>query len=210
MMLARWRESRSLSLLSRARGSKGEGTDARADRANVDPDLARRFRDAALPHMDAVYSLARYLLRNPDDADDAVQECYLRALRHFNSFQGPAIKPWLMAILRNVCRAEYGRRATAHDGDGEVAESAVPLWQEPQRPPDAEMLARKDAESIRDLVASLPEAFREVLVLREVDDLSYRDIAKVIDAPVGTVMSRLARARAMLRDAWLAADKGNA
>ncbi|HEY7298778.1 MAG TPA: sigma-70 family RNA polymerase sigma factor [Xanthobacteraceae bacterium] len=158
--------------------------------------------------MDAVYSLARYLLRNADDAEDAVQECYLRALRHFASFQGPAIKPWLMAILRNVCRAEYGRRATAHDGDGEVADSAVPLWQEPQQPADVEMLARKDAESVRDLLASLPETFREVLVLREVDDLSYRDIAKVIDAPVGTVMSRLARGRAMLRDAWLAADKG--
>ena len=208
MMLARWRGSRSLSLLSRGRESKGEATDARTDRASIDPDLARRFRDAALPHMDALYSLARYLLRNPDDAEDAVQECYLRALRHFDSFQGPAIKPWLMAILRNVCRAEYGRRAAAHDGGDELTESAVPLWQEPQQPPDAEMLARKDAESVRDLVASLPEAFREVLVLREIDDLSYRDIAKVIDAPVGTVMSRLARARAMLRDAWLAADKG--
>jgi RNA polymerase sigma-70 factor (ECF subfamily) len=208
MMLARWRESRSLSLLSHARASNGKARNTVADRANVDPDLARRFRDAALPHMDALYSLARYLLRNPDDAEDAVQETYLRSLRHFDSFQGPAIKPWLMAILRNVCRAEYGRRATAHDGDGEVAESALPLWQEPQQPPDAEMLARKDAESVRNLLALLPEAFREVLVLREVDDLSYRDIAKVIDAPVGTVMSRLARARAMLRDAWLAADKG--
>jgi RNA polymerase sigma-70 factor (ECF subfamily) len=208
MMLARWREGRSFSLLSGTRGSNGEASDTMADRASADPDRARRFRDAALPHMDAVYSLARYLLRNPADAEDAVQECYLRALRHFDSFQGPAVKPWLMAILRNVCRAEYGRRATAHDGDGEVAESAVPLWQEPQQPPDVEMFARKDAESIRDLVASLPEAFREVLVLREVDDLSYRDIAKVIDAPVGTVMSRLARGRAMLRDAWLAADKG--
>ena len=112
MMLARWREGRSLSLLPRSRGSKEQATATSADRAS-DPELARRFRDAALPHMDALYSFARYLLRNPDDAEDAVQECYLRALRHFETFQGPAIKPWLMAILRNVCRAEYGRRASA-------------------------------------------------------------------------------------------------
>src|SRR5439155_204513 len=97
--------------------------------SNDDPDKARRFREAALPHLDDVYSLARYLLRSADDADDAVQECYLRALRHFASFQGPAIKPWLMAILRNVCRAEYARRANSTDV--EIAEAAIPLWQEP-------------------------------------------------------------------------------
>src|SRR5262245_21578782 len=78
-----------------------------------DPTRAQRFRDAALPHLDAVYTLARYLLRNPTDAEDAVQECYLRALRHFDTYRGPAMKPWLLAILRNVCRAEYARRAAA-------------------------------------------------------------------------------------------------
>jgi len=180
-----------------------------AGRASVDPELARRFRDSALPHLDALYSLARYLLRSADDADDAVQECYLRALRHFEGFQGPSIKPWLMAILRNVCRAEHGRRMTAADGNTEIADSAIPLWQEPQQPPEFEVLRQRDAESIRTLLGLLPEPFREVLVLREVNDLSYRDIAKVIDVPVGTVMSRLARARALLREAWLAADTGN-
>src|SRR5450631_4921529 len=79
--------------------------------ANDDPDKARRFRDAALPHLDDVYTLARYLLRSAADADDAVQECYLRAFRHFDGFRGQATKPWLMAILRNVCRAEYARRS---------------------------------------------------------------------------------------------------
>lgn len=208
MMLARWREGREpVARFPRARGSERR-SDVIVGRTSVDPELARRFRDAALPHLDALYSLARYLLRNPADAEDAVQESYLRALRHFDSFQGPAIKPWLMAILRNVCRAEYGRRATTVDGDGEIADSAIPLWQESQQPAEAVLLQRRDAESIRDLLGSLPEAFREVLVLREIDDLSYRDIAKVIDAPVGTVMSRLARARTMLRNAWLAADKG--
>ena len=209
MMLARWREGRKpLPSLPRLQRQEGRGSEVMAGRASVDPEAARRFRDAALPHLDELYSFARYLLRNPDDAEDAVQECYLRALRHFDTFQGSAIKPWLMAILRNVCRAEYGRRRTAADGDGEVTDSAIPLWQEPQEPPEAEMLRQRDTESVRALLASLPDAFREVLVLREVDDLSYRDIAKVIDAPVGTVMSRLARARTMLRDAWRAADKG--
>ena len=76
----------------------------------VDSDTARRFRDATLPHLDDVYTLARYLLRSAADADDAVQECYLRALKHFNTYRGPAMKPWLLAILRNVCRAEFSRR----------------------------------------------------------------------------------------------------
>src|SRR5215470_7746055 len=145
MMLARWREGREpLASLPRSRGRDRRGSEPMAGRASVDPDLARRFRDAAVPYLDEVYSLARYLLRNPADAEDAVQECYLRALRHFETFQGPAIKPWLMAILRNVCRAEYGRRKTASDGDAELADSAVPLWQEPQQSPEGEILRRKD------------------------------------------------------------------
>src|SRR5262245_25643521 len=74
-------------------------------------DKPRRFRDAALPHLDDVYTLARYLLRNAADAEDAAQECYLRALRHFDTFRGTDIKPWLLAILRNVCRSEFARRS---------------------------------------------------------------------------------------------------
>jgi DNA-directed RNA polymerase specialized sigma24 family protein len=84
--------------------------------ANDDPEKARRFRDAALPYLDDVYTLARYLLREPADAEDAVQECYLRALKHFDSYRGPAMKPWLLAILRNVCRAEFARRAGSSTG----------------------------------------------------------------------------------------------
>src|SRR4029077_18612032 len=171
-----------------------------------DPAKARRFRDAALPHLDAVYTLARYLLRNQADADDAVQECYLRALRHFDTLRSPDVKPWLFAILRNVCRAEYGRRSRVllYDVNAEPdkPESEIPLWQEAQDTPETEMLRKLDAETIRGLVAALPDAFREVIVLREVDDLSYREIAAVVSAPVGTVMSRLARGRALLREAW--------
>ena len=178
--------------------------------ASDDPDKARRFREAALPHLDDVYTLARYLLRDASDAEDAVQECYLRALKHFDSYRGPAMKPWLFAILRNVCRAEYARRATTPTSAIEdVPESAeqTPLWHEAEETPEAQLVRRWDADTIRRLVAALAEPFREAFVLREIQNLSYREIAKVAEVPVGTVMSRLARARAMLRSAWLAEEE---
>ena len=174
-------------------------------------DKAERFRALALPHLDDVYTLARYLLRDPADAEDAAQECYLRAFRHFDTFRGDAIKPWLLAILRNVCRAEYARRgklaAVRADLDDEAAEAACEgLWGDASASPETASLTNLDAETARRLIAQLPGVFREVLVLREVNDLSYRDIADVIAAPVGTVMSRLARARNLLRQAWAAEE----
>jgi RNA polymerase sigma factor (sigma-70 family) len=175
-----------------------------------DPEKARRFREAALPHLDDAYTLARFLLRNPADAEDAVQECFLRAYRHFGSYRGPAMKPWLFAILRNVCRAEYARRATTPTSAIEdVPESAeqTPLWHEVQETPEAQLQRHWDTDAIRRLVATLAEPFRETFVLREIQNLSYREIAKVAEVPVGTVMSRLARARAMLRSAWLAEEE---
>jgi RNA polymerase sigma factor (sigma-70 family) len=178
-----------------------------ATSSNDDPDKARRFREAALPYLDDVYTLARYLLRDAADAEDAVQECYLRALKHFDSYRGPAMKPWLFAILRNVCRAEFARRAAAPtgaiEGTHETAEQA-PLWHEAQETPEAQILKERDAATIRRLVEALAEPFKETFVLREINNLSYREIAEAVGAPVGTVMSRLARARAMLRSAWLA------
>src|ERR1700743_264756 len=123
--------------------------------SDEDPERARRFREAALPHLDDVYTLARYLLRNASDADDAVQECYLRALKHFDSYRGPAMKPWLFAILRNVCRAEYARRASAPsttlDGAPETVEQA-PMWHEEQQTPEAAVLKERDAVTVRKLV----------------------------------------------------------
>ena len=170
-------------------------------------DKARRFREAALPYLDDVYTLARYLLRDANDAEDAVQECYLRALKHFDTYRGPAMKPWLFAILRNVCRAEFARRAaspsTAIEDTPEAAEQA-PLWHEPQQTPEGEVLRERDASAIRRLVDALAEPFKETFVLREINNLSYREIADAVGVPVGTVMSRLARARAMLRTAWMA------
>jgi RNA polymerase sigma-70 factor, ECF subfamily len=178
--------------------------------ANAEHDKARRFRDAALPYLDDVFTLSRYLMRNPADAEDAVQECYLRALRHFDSYRGPAMKPWLLAILRNVCNAEFARRGksevTADYTEAEPAAEELPMWQEPQASPESVLLRQQDSAAIRRLVAALPQPFRETIVLREINDLSYDEIAKVAGVPVGTVMSRLARARSMLRAAWNVAE----
>jgi RNA polymerase sigma-70 factor (ECF subfamily) len=171
------------------------------------PDKARRFREAALPLLDDAYTLARYLLRDKADAEDAVQECYLRAFKHFDSYRGPTMKPWLFAILRNVCYVEYARRKAAPTSaieDAPESAETTPLWHEAQETPEAQVLRRWDGDIIRRLVAALAEPFRETFVLREIQNLSYREIADVAEVPVGTVMSRLARARAMLRSAWLA------
>src|SRR6266852_9291701 len=114
-----------------------------ATSSNDNPDKARRFRDAALPYLDDVYTLARYLLRDASDAEDAVQECYLRAFKHFDTYRGPAMKPWLFAILRNVCHAEFGRRAASPPGAIEdVAEDAAqtPLWNEAQHTREKQLL----------------------------------------------------------------------
>jgi RNA polymerase sigma-70 factor (ECF subfamily) len=178
--------------------------------ADAEQDKARRFRDAALPYLDDVFALARYLLRNTADAEDAVQECYLRALRHYDSYRGPAMKPWLLAILRNVCHAEFARRGRADvptdDAEDEPAAEQQPMWTDPPASPEAALLRRHDDETIRGLVAALPQPFREAIVLREVNELSYQEIAQVAGVPVGTVMSRLARARSMLRSAWNVAE----
>jgi RNA polymerase sigma factor (sigma-70 family) len=205
-MPGRWIEAGRAPAFSAKAGRKAMPVNSSDD----NPEKARRFRDAALPHLDDVYTLARYLLRDATDAEDAVQECYLRALRHFDSYRGPAMKPWLFAILRNVCRAEFARRAsspTAPIDDVPDDAAQTPLWHEAQETPEAQMLHRWDSTTIGRLVAALAEPFRETLVLREIHDLSYREIADIVGAPVGTVMSRLARARAMLRSAWMAEEE---
>ena len=175
-----------------------------------DGGKAERFKTLALPHLDEVYTLARYLLRNAADAEDAAQECYLRAFRHFETFRGGPIKPWLLAILRNVCRAEYARRgAVLAENLDEAEHAADGLPVEARQSPETEILRRLDSEIMQRLITQLPDAFREAIVLREINDLSYREIANIDGVPVGTVMSRLARARALLRTAWLAEEKGS-
>jgi RNA polymerase sigma-70 factor (ECF subfamily) len=172
-------------------------------------ERARRFRDAALPCLDDVHTLARFLMRDRADADDAVQECYVRALDYFDSWRGDTIKPWLLMILRNVCYSQLSRRSrreTSVDLADDESPNRLPLWQEPQALQDSEISDRQEAVAIRQLVDSLPAPFREVIVLRELNDLSYREIAEVAGDPMGTVMSRLARARAMLRARWKARE----
>jgi RNA polymerase sigma factor (sigma-70 family) len=186
------------------------GHDTMAGGASDNEEKARRFRDAALPYLDDAYALARFLMRNATDAEDVVQECYLRAFRHFDSYRGPAMKPWLLTILRNVCNAEFTRRGRQEIPSDLTEEAptaeALPMWQEPQTSPEAVLLRHQDDETIRRLVAELPQPFREAIVLREVNELSYHEIAEVAGVPVGTVMSRLARARSMLRSAWNVAE----
>ena len=170
---------------------------------------AQQFRELALPHLDDVYTLARYLMGNASEAEDAAQECYLRAFRHFDSYRGPAIKPWLLAILRNVCRATHAQNSSLVYTAASAAnlnEGPAPVWSESSDTPERLLLRRHDIDTMRRLIRDLPAEFREVIVLREINDMSYREIATVIDAPIGTVMSRLARGRALLRNAWIAAD----
>jgi RNA polymerase sigma-70 factor, ECF subfamily len=170
----------------------------------VGDERARRFRDLTLPCLDDAYRLAYFLMRNRTDAEDAVQECYLRALRHFDTYRGPAIKPWLLMILRNVCYGTFARRGQQEQlGDDDTAAEQA-MWQEPQAPPDSALLSRQEREAVRKLVEALPPPFREAIVLREFNDMSYREIAEVAGVPVGTVMSRIARGRAMLLAGWKA------
>jgi RNA polymerase sigma-70 factor (ECF subfamily) len=183
---------------------------AAASAQHADDDRMWRFHEAAMPHLNDLYTLARYLMRNPDDAEDAVRDCYLRGLRYFDSYRGPAMKPWLLAILRNICLSEFTRRGkqeplTEHFDDEMLGEQ-IAKWQEPQASPESVLVAQHDAAVMRRLVETLPSPFRDVIVLREMNELSYKQIAAVESVPVGTVMSRLARARAMLRSAWEVAE----
>jgi RNA polymerase sigma-70 factor (ECF subfamily) len=173
-----------------------------ADRGKVrdaDEDR-RRFERLVLPHLDAAYNLARWLTRNDHDAEDVVQEAMMRAMRYMGSCRGDDAKAWLLQIVRNSCFSWLSENRPAErlflDEDGDALDEIA-------APPADEPLARaaRNAErrQINDAIASLPAAYRDVLVLREIEDLSYADIARIAGIPVGTVMSRLARARGLLR-----------
>jgi RNA polymerase sigma-70 factor, ECF subfamily len=176
----------------------------------------RRFEAQALPHLDAAHNLARWLARSPADAEDVVQEAMLRAWRGYDGFRGGDIRPWLLTIVRNCWHdAAKDRRRRAHVPlPGE--DSAAPWIKEGDElvhdgpSPEAAALVRDTGRKLDGVIAALPEEFREVLVLREMEDLSYREIASVTGAPIGTVMSRLSRARALLREAWLGQIEGGA
>jgi RNA polymerase sigma-70 factor (ECF subfamily) len=138
-----------------------------------------RFRDATLPHLDAVYTFARYLLRDPSDVEDAVQECYLRALRHFDTPRYPDVKPWLLAILRSVCRGEYGRRSRVMLYNANVEpdqlEGAIPPCREAPDTAETQVLRKLDDETIRGLVAPLPDVPRSDRAARDRRSVVSRD-----------------------------------
>ncbi|MGO4306789.1 RNA polymerase sigma factor [Cupriavidus sp. RAF12] len=167
----------------------------------------RRFDDLVLPHLDAAYNLARWLCGNTGDADDVVQEAFLRAFRLFGSFRGDQPRPWLLAIVRNTWFTTWRKRKTAAEtgyDEATEADTALPDWHGSPTDPEQWLLREEDVRLVHAALEQLPVAFREVLVLRELEELHYRDIARIADIPVGTVMSRLARGRRMLAAAVVA------
>jgi RNA polymerase sigma-70 factor (ECF subfamily) len=175
-------------------------------------DRRRRFEAQALPHLDAAINLARWLTRSNADADDVVQEAMLRAWRAFDGFRGGDIRPWLLAIVRNCWRTSAGDRKrrghVALPEENAAMSEDVLIFSGPS--PEASAMRSDEGRKLDAVIATLPEEFREVLILRELEDLSYREIATVTAVPIGTVMSRLARARAMLREKWLGEVEGEA
>ena len=169
-----------------------------------------RFERTIMPHMDAAYNLARWLTRNDSDAQDVVQDAYLRAFKYFDSFQGENPSAWLLAIVRNTCFTWMRRNRPTEEVvgseslDEDNAGNAEPLLGGGSRQlatdPETLLIEGRDRTQVNELVAKLPVEFREVIVLREIQDLSYREIADIVGIPIGTVMSRLSRARKLLHD----------
>jgi RNA polymerase sigma-70 factor (ECF subfamily) len=170
-------------------------------------NVPERFEQVVLPHLDAAYNLARWLIRSPADAEDVVQEACLRALRFFDGFRGGDSRAWLLKIVRNTCYSWVKKNRPAELSD-EFDES-VHTGESVQESAEAKLVSRAESESVNKALAALPVAFREVLVLREIEGLSYKEISDVTGVPMGTVMSSLSRARQRLRDELrTAAGKG--
>jgi len=158
---------------------------------------AARFEQLVLPQLDAGYNLARWLTRNATDAEDVVQEACERALKYFTAFRGSDAKAWFLTIVRHACYDWLRRNRPAEivPGDGQALEDAV----DPAALPEQVVARNASAAALAEAIAALPLGYREVLILREIEELPYREIARVVDIPIGTVMSRLARARGLLQ-----------
>ncbi|MGI9170598.1 MAG: sigma-70 family RNA polymerase sigma factor [Caulobacteraceae bacterium] len=167
-------------------------------------DKAERFERLVGPHLDAAHNLAGWLTGDAADAADLVQDAFLRAFRFFDQLRGDSIKPWLLTILRNThySRLKAARRAPPVTSlDAAEAEVAIVAWAGADgeaNDPETLLLRMEDRDLIRRAVADLPEEQRTIVVLREAEGLAYKDLAEVLDIPLGTVMSRLARARKVL------------
>jgi len=153
------------------------------------------FEELFLPHLDAAYNLARWLTRDPTDADDVVQEAYMRALRFFGGFHGGDSRAWLLKIVRNTCYTWLRKnhpREIVYELDEEQHEAT-------SGDPDAVLQEGIDRQLVRKLLDELPAEYREIIVLRDIEGLSYKEISSVTELPLGTVMSRLSRARKRLQ-----------
>jgi len=164
-----------------------------------------RFEKSVLPHLDAAYNLARWLTRNDHDAQDVVQEAYLRAFRFFEGMRGSDARPWLLAIVRNAGYSWLEKNRPAEvvalddaaplSSDTETAGHAAPA----ETNPEVILLQSANRKLVNQALEELPVGYREVLVMRELEDLSYKEIAAIAGVPIGTVMSRLSRGRELLR-----------
>jgi RNA polymerase sigma-70 factor (ECF subfamily) len=154
------------------------------------------FEETVLPHLDAAYNLARWLTRDERDAEDVVQEAFLRALRHFHTFNGGDARPWLLAIVRNTYYT-WRRHNRQPEEETVLDEDKHPVA-DGASDPETLLLRETDRQLLRNALRQLPKEFLEVIVLREFEELSYKQIAEVVQIPCGTVMSRLARARKRL------------
>ena len=162
----------------------------------LSPRELDRFTECVLPYLDAAHNLARYLLRDAHEAEEAVQEAFLRALRHFPALRGADGRAWLLTIVRNTCYTQIRRR---HPASERVEfDEAIHSMEDDVSEPEAELARAIAARSVREGLDLLPVEFREVMVLRELEGLSYKEIAHVTEVPIGTVMSRLARGRRRL------------
>ena len=163
------------------------------------------FEKVMVPHLDAAYNLARWLVRDPSIAEDVVQDAYERACKYFAAFRGGSGRPWLLQIVRNtayaVLAAQRQHRAFSLSGGTRAEdEEGVDMDIPDSRPgPEATLSQRQDLGALEDALNELPIAWRECLILRELEGLSYKEIARVMNAPIGTVMSRLSRARQALQ-----------
>jgi RNA polymerase sigma-70 factor (ECF subfamily) len=166
--------------------------------------MPRSFEEVVLPHLDAAFNYARWLTKNDADAEDVVQDAYVRALRFFSSLRGEDARGWLLTIVRNTWYGRFPRRVegavtTVADGDAnEVVDTSLG--------PEAQAIQQQTVEHVRRALETLPTDFREVLVLRELEGFSYKEIAAIVGVPIGTVMSRLARGRERLAGALSASD----
>jgi RNA polymerase sigma-70 factor (ECF subfamily) len=168
----------------------------------VEETKAALFERTIVPHLDAAYNLARWITCNADDAEDMVQEAYLRALRYFDSFTGMDGRAWILSIVRNTCLTWYGKQK----GGAVVFDERVHSSGWEQSTQETTMMQKDSAGALRGCIEALPVQYRETIILRELEEMSYKEIADVTALPVGTVMSRLSRARKRLEDCLI--EKG--